>query len=366
MAQQTTLRDPVARAAREIAQSLLDDASAASASLRDSERHGRAVADDELHAFRVAVRRLRSWQQAFTPWLGEAATHKMKRRISGIAHATGATRDGAVQLSWLNQQRRTLSVRQKPGVAWLIAWLNARQPAHAAHALTAARDFHALAARLGRRLDLSDEAKPARSAADHDRFGVAVAKLVREESHALQNRLASVRNASDDKEAHEARIAAKRLRYLMEPIARAHDDHLGTDAAHLIKQLKQLQDTLGDMHDAHALALIVVSATARIAVPSARRLSETIRDDETGLRSHHAAADLSPGMLGIARRLRRRRLRAFAAIERDWLGGGATPFFSEVRSLGAEVKRRARTASWSGLARRPRGHARTPRHRPKR
>jgi inorganic triphosphatase YgiF len=213
MAQQTTLRGPVARAARDTAQSLLDDASAASASLRDSERHGRVVADDALHAFRVAVRRLRSWQEAFTPWLGKAASHKMKRRISGIAHATGA--------------------RQKPGVAWLIAWLN--EPRWRVH-------------------------------------------------------------------------AGYRKRY------------------------------------------------------ATTRRDETRSRSRSRSRSHNADADLSPGMLGIARRLRRRRLRAFGAIERDWLGGSTTPFFGDVRLLGAELKRHACTASWSGLARRPRGHAPTPCH----
>jgi inorganic triphosphatase YgiF len=233
MAQQTTLRGPVARAARDTAQSLLDDASAASASLRDSERHGRVVADDALHAFRVAVRRLRSWQEAFTPWLGKAASHKMKRRISGIAHATGASRDAAVQLSWPNQQRRTVSARQKPGVAWLIAWLN--EPRWRVH-------------------------------------------------------------------------AGYRKRY------------------------------------------------------ATTRRDETRSRSRSRSRSHNADADLSPGMLGIARRLRRRRLRAFGAIERDWLGGSTTPFFGDVRLLGAELKRHACTASWSGLARRPRGHAPTPCH----
>jgi hypothetical protein len=48
-----------------------------------------------------------------------------------------------------------------------------------------------------------------------------------------QQKTLRVRNSSDGTEAREACIAAKRLRYLMEPLARAHDDHLGADAAHL-------------------------------------------------------------------------------------------------------------------------------------
>jgi CHAD domain-containing protein len=73
--------------------------------------------------------------------------------------------------------------------------------------------------------------------------------------------------------------------------------------------LKQLQDLLGDLHDAHVLALIVVDA------------------------------EPSPGMLGIARRLRERRKRAFAAVERDWIGGGADQLSDDLRSFCGELVR---------------------------
>jgi CHAD domain-containing protein len=299
------------------------------------------------------VRRLRSWQRAFTPWLGKAASRKMKRRLRAIAHATNTSRDTAVQLAWLNQQRRTLSLRQRPGVDWLVACLKERQPAHTADALTAAHDFHALAVKLGRRLKRSDDATPARSTADDDRFGVAAARLVRGQSHALHQRLSSVRNSSDDAEAHGARIAAKSLRYLMEPIARAHDDSRSADAARLITQLKQLQDLLGDLHDAHMFAHVVVSASARSAAARARRLSEMILAHEppgsrSRSRSRRVDADPGPGVLAIARRLHRRRMQAFTALQRDWLGGSATPFFDEVQLFGAGLVRRARTATPQG------------------
>ncbi len=309
MTHQTTLRDPVARAARRVVQSLLGDARAASASLLDSHRHGQTVADDAFHDFRVATRRLRSWQRAFTPWLGKAASHKMRRRLRAIARATGACRDTAVQLAWLKQQRRTMTVRQRSGVDCLIAYLTERQPSHTLESLTAAHDFHALSARLGRRLERSGKATRARSAAVHHRFGVVAARLVREASRALRQRLSAVHTASDETAVHKARIAAKGLRYLMEPIVRAHDDSRPSDGERLIGQLKQLQDLLGDLHDAHVLALLVLDA------------------------------EPSPGMLGIARRLRGRRMRAFAAIERDWLGGGAAPFFDDLRLFAGELVR---------------------------
>ena len=309
MTHQRMLRDPVARAARKVVQSLLADARAARTSLLDSDRHGKTVTDEALHDFRVAARRLRSWHRAFTPWLGKAASRKMRRRLRAIARATGASRDTAVQLTWLKQQRRTMSARQRSGVDCLIAHLKERQPSHTVESLTAAHEFHALSARLGRRLERSGKATRARSAADQHRFGVVAARLVREASRALRQRLSSLHTASDETAAHKARIAAKGLRYLVEPIVRAHDDRRRSDGERLIGQLKQLQDQLGDLHDAHVLALIVVDA------------------------------EPSPGMLGIARRLRGRRMRTFAAIEADWLGDGAAQFFDDLRSFCGELVR---------------------------
>jgi CHAD domain-containing protein len=307
MTHQWKLRDPVARAARTVGQSFLADARAAETSLLDSDRHRRTVTDEALHDFRVATRRLRSWQRAFTPWLGKAASRKMRRRLRAIARATSASRDTVVQLAWLKQQRRTMSARQRSGVDDLIAYLKEQQPSHTVESLTAAHDFHALSARLGRRLKRSGRATRARSAADQQRFSVVAARLVSDASRALRQRLASVHTASDETAVHKARIAVKRLRYLMEPIVRAHDDSRRADGERLIGQLTQLQDLLGDLHDAHVLALIVVDA------------------------------EPSPGMLGIARRLRGRRMRSFAAIEPDWLGGGVAPFFDDLRWFCGEL-----------------------------
>ena len=202
-----------------------------------------------------------------------------------------------------------MSARQRSGVDCLIAYLKERQPSHTVESLTAAHDFHVLSARLGRRLERSDKATRARNAADQHRFGVVVARLVRQAGRALRQRLSSVHTASDETAAHKVRIAAKGLRYLMEPIVRAHDESRRSDGERLTGQLKQLQDLLGDLHDAHVLSLIVVDAKP------------------------------SPGILGIARRLRGRRMRALAAIEAEWLGDGAAPFFDDLRSFCGELVR---------------------------
>ena len=68
----------------------------------------------------------------------------------------------------------------------------------------------------------------------------------------LESRLASVHDIADQSPAHRVCIAAKHLRYALEPIA-----ELAPDSVPLVGRLRGLQDTVGDMHDAHLLAAFV-------------------------------------------------------------------------------------------------------------
>jgi len=82
-----------------------------------------------------------------------------------------------------------------------------------------------------------------------ERFGVACASALREHAGALVDALEAVSGPGDVAHAHRARIAAKRLRYLLEPIA-----DLAPGAPSAVKRLKGLQDALGELHDLHVLA----------------------------------------------------------------------------------------------------------------
>jgi CHAD domain-containing protein len=57
---------------------------------------------------------------------------------------------------------------------------------------------------------------------------------------------AGAQDPSEVKALHDLRIAAKRLRYLLELTGQAC---IGTGSAGLVKQLKGLQDLLGEIHD---------------------------------------------------------------------------------------------------------------------
>src|ERR1700682_4012650 len=73
----------------------------------------------------------------------------------------------------------------------------------------------------------------------------------------LQRRLSRVNEITDEEPIHRARIAAKRVRYLLEPFAEDFDD-----GPAIIDCLKQLQDTFGDVHDVHVFAPTLADAMA--------------------------------------------------------------------------------------------------------
>ncbi|HET6898246.1 MAG TPA: CHAD domain-containing protein, partial [Vicinamibacteria bacterium] len=89
------LRQPVDRAARDVALRLLEAA--------EKERHRLGHEDDPeaLHDFRVAVRRLRSWLKTFKAPLSGSVSGKHRDVLRAVAHATNDGRDAEVHIEWL-------------------------------------------------------------------------------------------------------------------------------------------------------------------------------------------------------------------------------------------------------------------------
>jgi CYTH domain-containing protein len=149
----------------------------------------------------------------------------------------------------------------------------------------------------------------------------------------LERRLDRVEDADYQDEAHRARIAAKRLRYLVEPFAAELEG-----APDVVKRLKRLQDALGEMHDADVLL-------ARIPAPdgddhhrkdddtddAGRDDADRPGEDDDG----HAA-----GILALREALEEERASRFAAVEMDWLHGAAEPFFADVRAVAGVARTR--------------------------
>ena len=152
---------------------------------------------------------------------------------------------------------------------------------------------------------------------------------------------------ADEAAGHAARIAAKRLRYLAEPVAP------WLAAAHLpVELLKTLQDLLGDLHDGQLLAGLVANALAEIESKRAQRLIAATLDGADVVLSRGApGAPLRrrerSGLIAVAKRLGARRSELFSTLERDWLGEeapsrqGLVLALAELdRSLAAPPRRR--------------------------
>ena len=209
-----------------------------------------------LHDLRVALRRVRSWLRAFKPELEDSVAPKDRHRLRDLVDVTNRGRDADVQLAWLSKAAKRGDEVHRRGAERLIDVIQTdRRSANEPLTPDWYDAFSKEQARLAKRLSTVRE--PVRTfGRPPPTLAAAIGARLSDHLEALLSALNSVRSADDDREAHAARIAAKRLRYLIEPV----QDLRGGKT--LIKQLKKLQDELGALHDAHVLGRRVEQAIA--------------------------------------------------------------------------------------------------------
>lgn len=319
---------PADETARLITLRLLDDVVAARLRL------GRPEDEEALHHFRVALRRLRSALRAWRAQLDPAVSGRIRRRLRDIARATSRSRDLEVHIAWVKTRAEGLRDYQRAGADWMLARLESRK-AGADRRLERrlARDFARTEAKLRTALPgirVTFVAAPGVPPAETG--GAVLGRLMGELGAGLAAQLALVRSIADQAEAHRARIAGKRLRYLLEPVA-AHVE--GGSA--IIARLKELQDVLGGLHDAHVFAGDLARALQVAALQQARRVSRellawtkpeaAVRDPEPG------EDDPRLGLVALAHRLRVEAEASYAALRSQWLDGGADALLADVDAL---------------------------------
>lgn len=302
---------------------------AAEASTRLSKRRDA----DALHDFRVAVRRLRSVLRAYREHVGRAGSKKLRRKLHSLARATAKGRDAEVQFAWMAAQRERLARRERAGLNWILKTLRDEVRAGYRDARRTIRGtFPDLANTLQKRL--------ASARADSDAapaFGEAAATRVAAHTDALIERLTLVTSSAHDAEAHRARIAAKRLRYLLEPMT----PYLPA-AGGLVTRLKALQDVLGDLHDLHVAATHLATAIDAAARAKARELHRLAVTGDTGALERARRRDERLGLAALAGLAQRRIEALYDRFAVEWTaGGGALAFAREVReAIGAPTWRR--------------------------
>jgi CHAD domain-containing protein len=320
---------PPEEGARLLALRHLDQAAAAFPRLQDP-------ADaDALHDFRVALRRLRSCLRSYGPWLDRSLPKKLRRRLKKLAAATGPGRDTEVQIEWLRGRSRHLGSHHRAGLAWLLVRLeermreaNEEMADHIPHA------FPRLDQALRKRLSTYTTEVHLDSNASRPTLSETAATILRSQAAELRSNLSHVEGPADEKQAHEARISAKRLRYLLEPFAEELPE-----AASVVKHMKGLQEALGELHDSHVLERELAESLEVAAVERARRLLEINlagAPDEALLRAERRRVRES-GVLALAKLNRARRDRLFDDLESDWLDGQGEAFFEEVEALAVKM-----------------------------
>jgi len=309
--------------------------------LSEAEEEARKLAagegEDPLHDFRVAVRRLRSALRAYRPWLEESVRPRLEKRVRACARDTNAARDAEVQLAWLRPKAEGIPARHRRGVEAMIRRFEEAAAGSPAPRQVAER-FARVAGKLRRRLG-TYERRVEDGTTPETRFEAVLATLARDELGALRTKVDAIAAAGDQPHAHQARIAGKRLRYLLEPLR----GYRHGDAAGVVKHLKRLQDVLGDLHDSHVFSAAIRDALVDAAAERARRLHAALSGDGANVGTLRDALrdDARPGLLELTRQVRERRDALYADVEREWRAGGLDALAAEIEALAAALEARA-------------------------
>lgn len=240
-------------------------------------------ADSALHDFRVALRRLRSTLRAYAPWLGCAADKKLRRRLAVLSDKTNRGRDAEVQTAWIRASMASLPDASREAAETILRCLGKERRIDP-HKLQA--HLEPIAKKLRHRLENLD----ARDGA----FAPVLRVLARRHAEELMLELDRIEGADDRDAVHAARIATKRLRYLVDPMAPC-------------ETLGSLQDVLGELHDAHVLD---------------EALSEIRPNDD-----ENALAQTIDDLL---RRNDERAADSFETLAQGWLGGKSEGLLTDV------------------------------------
>jgi CHAD domain-containing protein len=242
------LSQPARAAARAVARQRLERAmeKAAPLAVPASTDAASTIGNEEVHDFRVAIRRLRSWIRATSDLLEDDLPRRDRAALRRLARRAGAARDAQVEWQWLTTPGEPFSAPAARAAQWLA---DQRLAVYAVE-----RDR--LQGRVGDRWPALAAATAGALASAQDTGGPPES-LGAHLSPVLAHHLASAHAALERIEhrtqvaiIHRARIKVKRLRYLVEAV-----DAQTPAGERALRLLRVLQDSLGELHDAHVITL---------------------------------------------------------------------------------------------------------------
>jgi CHAD domain-containing protein len=222
--------------------------------LRRRDPAARQDLPEGVHTMRVAVRRLRSMLATSRPFLDRTVTDPLRDELAWLSDALGAARDAEVRRSRLDAAASAL-VEERPDIDWDEArvrgmlWSSlVERHGTALEELAAVLTSDRYASLLDRLRDLA--ADPPWTAKSRKRIRGAYRRRAGRELQRLDRRMQLAADPALTQEErahalHEARKAAKRARYAVEPLVPVYGEAADT----LRKRLKKLQSTLGQHQD---------------------------------------------------------------------------------------------------------------------
>jgi CHAD domain-containing protein len=315
---------PTPEAVRAYARRLIKRTDRACRRMRDGED------GEALHDFRVGLRRLRTHLGAYRRF--HALGRPDEARLKALAGGTGGARDAEVAAAWLAGRRTELKPDEVAGADWLAERLRAEREGVAEGDGLGPRmaRWERLSRKLARHL-LRDP-----KGAGPTIFAHAAADRLGRHAARLRARLGAVHTVADQAQAHRARIAAKRLRYLLEPL-----DGAAEEVGEATRALADLQDTLGAMHDMEALIARLGEALREVASERAgRRLAEAVERAPDAPGPEAPPPDPEPGLLRLAALAAEDRSERFRTVQAAVLADGGEGLLAGVERIRAALAAR--------------------------
>ena len=297
-------KDSVEKAYDGLAEKLFEKAAAACARLEKDDSAA-------LHDFRVTLRRLRTHLESHREHLGRRRAGKFRKQLSEIVAATNTSRDFEVQREWIEQQvaDERVSPIQREGLGLILAEFYGSGHNGSTHAeLEPIRDRFA---KIGDKFRKRRWSMPEPSTGPDTSITTVTRAALHKHTAKLRHQLGEIVSVDSVRATHRARLAVKRLRYILEPLTKVIPN-----SGDLIEELKAMQDTLGSLRDLQILRMQISLAAGvadqieawaaedpaatdlATAVPSAKVLEEHKDAVEAGLDHVRAEAQREFDVLG--------------------------------------------------------------------
>jgi CHAD domain-containing protein len=318
------LSQPVELICRRLSAALLDDAGKA------CDRLGAADDPEALHDYRVGVRRLRSFIGAYRGHFPKAIGKKARKRLAKLICLTNAGRDNEVHVAWLGGQLHKASLSKSCRRGYEIAlqrMTSDTSEAESSLVESARLAFQRVSDKLGKRLNEPQQAVRLDKNGQVLTFADATAAVLLDYATELKSKLASIQSIEDKEQSHRARLAAKRLRYVLEQVR-----SLVVGGRATVSKLKELQDFLGDLRDLQNIETEISRMTKKVAVESSRQLTDAAKRERSlaAVKQNGRGFEDCQALAAALIQIKHEQDRLYRSFSRRWTGENTGRFFVKV------------------------------------